>query len=580
MHLETTLTETLQRGPVYVLGSGLSHDGASCLMRDGVIVVGIEKERLTRRKHDGFNDNLTANYCLEAAGITWEDVALVVDTETFNPEDALERQLRAGRQIPSSVRRVSISHHLAHAYSAAGPAGVDESIVVVVDGRGDSASACLDLPPEHPLAGAEDAFETVSIYHWARARLTPLFKELSPARDASDRGLLRLASLQHSVGEYFSAVSRHVFGSYFTEGKLMGLAPFGNPSRHPPGLAFEDGRLKVFSPSRPTAQEEKDGGFARREDDFFYYADLAARAQQDVESAITGIFQFARALRPTEFACYAGGVALNAVANAKVAQDLGYRRLFVQPAAGDNGLAVGCCYYGWHEVLERESSCTSPWSTFLGRVYQDTEIERALQPYIRDGAFSIVASGNIARSAAELLAAGLVIGWFQGGSEFGPRALGHRSILGDPRRPGMQDFINRAVKRREDFRPFAPAVTSAAAGTFFEGAMPSPYMTFVAGVRQEWRAVLPAVTHVDGSARLQTVDPEQNLAFHQLLTEFGRITGIPVLLNTSFNGRSMPIVETPQEAVAMFASSPLHALAAGNLLVVKSPDTQAPAVPE
>jgi len=144
----------------------------------------------------------------------------------------------------------------------------------------------------------------------------------------------------------------------------------------------------------------------------------------------------------------------------------------------------------------------------------------------------------------------------------------------------MQDFINRAVKRREDFRPFAPAVTSAAAGTFFEGAMPSPYMTFVAGVRQEWRAVLPAVTHVDGSARLQTVDPEQNPAFHQLLTEFGRITGIPVLLNTSFNGRSMPIVETPQEAVAMFASSPLHALAAGNLLVVKSPDTQAPAVPE
>ncbi|MBN9499306.1 MAG: transferase [Alphaproteobacteria bacterium] len=549
-------------------------------MRDGVIVVGIEKERLTRRKHDGFNDNLTAKYCLEAAGITWEDVALVVDTETFNPEDALEHHLRSGRQIPPSVRRVSISHHLAHAYSAAGPAGVDESIVVVVDGRGDGASACLDLPPEHPLTGATDLFETISIYHWARAQLTPLFKEFSPTRDASDNDLLRLASLQNSVGEYFAAVSRHVFGSYFSEGKLMGLAPFGNTSRHPPGLVFEDGKLKVFSPSRLIAQKEKDAGFARREGDFFYYADLAARAQQDVERVIIDIFRFAQTLQPTEYACYAGGVALNAVANAKVAQELGYRRLFVQPAAGDNGLAVGCCYYGWHKILERESSCAGPWSTFLGRVYSDSDIERALQPYIRDGAFRLFTSDRIARSAAELLATGHVIGWFQGGSEFGPRALGHRSILGDPRRPGMQDFINRAIKRREDFRPFAPAVISSSAETFFEGATSSPYMTFVAKVKQKWRTILPAVTHVDGSARLQTVAPEQNPAFHQLLTEFGLITGIPILLNTSFNGRSMPIVETPQEAIAMFASSPLHALAIGNRLVVKSSDIQAPAVPE
>ena len=569
-----------RKKPTYILGSGLSHDGASCLMRDGVIIVGIEKERLTRRKHDGFNDDLTASYCLEAAGITWDDVSLIVDTETFNQDEIIERQLRAGRQIPSSVRRVSISHHLAHAYSAVGPAGVDDAVVVVIDGRGDGVSVCLDLPPDYPLVGADDAFETVSVYHWTQNRLTPMFKDFSPTCEASNKDLLRLASLQHSVGEYFSAVSRHVFGSYFTEGKLMGLAPFGNSSSHTPGLIFQGGRLKVLSPSPLAAQEEKDGGFAQRGDDFFYYADLAARAQHDVENVVSDIFRFARALRPTDLACYAGGVALNAVANTKVAHESGFANLFVQPAAGDNGLAVGCCYYGWHEILKQEINCPNPWSTFLGRVYPNAEVERALQSYIRDGAFRIVASGTITQSAAEMLAAGLVIGWFQGGSEFGPRALGHRSILGDPRRRGMQDFINRAIKQREDFRPFAPAVTSAAARTFFEGATSSPYMTFVARVKQEWRAALPAVTHVDGSARLQTVDPEQNPMFHQLLTEFGRITGVPVLLNTSFNGRSMPIVEAPQEAVAMFASSPLHALAVGDLLVVKSPDLQAPAVPE
>lgn len=572
------MAESLERQPVYILGSGLSHDGSSCLMRDGVIIVGIEKERITRRKHDGFNDNLTMAYCLDAAGITWEDVALVVDTETFNPGDALEQHLRAGRNIPSTVRRISISHHLAHAYSAAGASGIDDSIVVVIDGRGDSAAVCIDLPDK--LAVPEEQFETVSIYYWDGAHLTTLFKEFSKERESSEMGLLRLASLQDSIGEFYSAISRHVFGSYFTEGKLMGLAPFGNPISHPPGLAVQNGRIRVIKPSPFTAQKNKDSKFSQLASDFFYYADLAARAQQDVECAVLDIFRFAHSIQPTDSACYAGGVALNAVANARIAEDLGYSKLFVQPAAGDSGLAVGCCFYGWHVVMKGLRHPSSAWSAFLGRTYSEAEIQQALRPYIHDGVLLVVESTNVAKSAAQLLASGFVLGWFQGGSEFGPRALGHRSILGDPRRPGMQDFINHAVKRREDFRPFAPAVKAGAVETFFEGVTLSPYMTFVARVKEPWRAVLPAITHVDGSARIQTVEYGQNPEFHDLLTEFEQVTGIPILLNTSFNGRAMPIVETPKEAIEMLTTSPLHALVIGKTLVVKASEQQVSAVPE
>lgn len=565
--------------PTYVLGTGLSHDGSSCLMRDGEIVVGIEKERITRKKHDGFNDKLTLEYCLEAEGISWGDVDLLVENNTKNRFELEDQRLRLGRDIPEFVPRVNISHHLAHAYSAAGASPFSETTVVVIDGRGSSLDNCVEVTPRVlpsdvrsvPTNYLDELFEKASVYFFQDGRMETVFKDFSPLLSGSfDRVTFPLAppTMEHSVGEFYGGVSHYVFGKNFQEGKLMGLAPYGRPGAFVgDGFVLRDGRAFVNYGDPSNVSSELYGGFYERPERFQTYSDLAYWAQQEVEKALLYLVRAAHSLAPSANLSYAGGLALNAVANRRLFKETPFDNIFIQSAAGDNGIALGCCYYGWLEVLKRGPVEHNGMSAF-GRRYDAERCSAAVSSL--GSACTVTEPESIAGAAAELLAGGSVVGWFQGPSEFGPRALGFRSILADPRRAEMQDFINREVKLREDFRPFAPSVTEEDAAVYFEDEFESPYMILVMKTRPEWRGRIPAVVHRDGTARVQTVSQRMNPLYHSLLKEFQRFSGIPVLLNTSFNRRGMPIVETPEQAVKFFIESELHALALGRYLVTKN----------
>lgn len=556
--------------PVYVLGTGLSHNGSAVLLKDGRVCVGIEKERITRRKHDGGNDSDAVRYCLEAEGITLADLTLIVQSANFDvpPRDRfLGPRPFAGTSHPPLV---TISHHLAHAWSAAGTSPFDSCAILVVDGCGSPLEQCTDLAgailPNADLTAPDAAMwcEKDSFYHFDSRRMTALVKDFSPLDTATDA--LRMQTTRHSIGGFYSAVSHYVFGNLDDVGKLMGLAPYGRPGAVG-RTAFEvrDGRIFVTTDWKAVLDRPASGYQAFRAD-FQYYADIAFWAQREVEGAIAALFRDRLALFPAGQVCYAGGVALNAVANARLLNDDVVRQLYMEPAAGDNGIALGCAYHGWIEVLGRDK-VAHDGSTCFGRTYGPAAIEAALAGAPAD--WQITRPEALAEQVAALLAEGKTVGWFQGGSEFGPRALGRRSILAHPGIPGIGDHINADIKFREDFRPFAPAILPEHAAACFESGRDSPYMILVDRTRPEHAEALRNVTHVDGTARVQTVDRGWNPDFAALIAAFHARTGIPALLNTSFNRRGMPMVERPEEAVALFAETALDALALQDVLVTK-----------
>jgi carbamoyltransferase len=570
--------------PTYVLGTGLSHDGSVCLLVDGVVTYAIEKERLTRVKHDGGNDRLAMEYVLDAAGITLEDVAVVVQNENFGMFRSGNTRYRGEpRMITDATETVTISHHLAHAYSAFGACPFDETAVLVVDGCGNAYEDCLDTSPGTLLGdvpgGLEHLyFEKDSYYSAAGRDLTTVAKDFSPW---GARGWpVSPASTLHSLGGLYRAFSEYVFGAFDDAGKLMGLAPYGRLGRfEEPLFDLSEGRTFVRRESLRTFTTP---ALSRSEltERFEYFADVARWVQHELERALLYVVQD----RYTRFAssnlAYAGGVALNAVANGRILRETGVERLFVQPAAGDNGLALGCAYYGWLQVLGRER-VRPTGAIHLGRTYPRARVRAALdsvhgrvevvEPASPAGINGVDAVDVVERTA-RLLAMGKVVGWYQGGAEFGPRALGHRSILAHPGIPGLRDHINRRIKFREDFRPFAPSVIAEEAGRFFDcEGYDSPYMILVFGVRTEWRERLCNVVHADGSARLHTVTRDGDPTYHRLLTTFSGLSGLPVLLNSSLNKRGMPIVETPEEALALFLDGDLDALVLDDTLVMKAP---------
>ena len=558
--------------PTYVLGTGLSHDGSSCLLQDGRVVVAIEKERLTRRKHDGGNDQATVRYCLEAAGVRPEELSLVVQAANFE-KDSIQRHRYHGRRLFApdlEVPFVTLSHHLAHAWSAVGMAAFTACNVLVIDGAGSPVDHCRDEldPAQRQYWEAQIGLhcEKDSYYHFDGKKLVPLLKDFSPLNLQGDaRAPLRLPTNTHSIGGLYSAASHYCFGGMDDAGKLMGLAPYGRDTyKGRPLFRLEDGRVAVdYSQLAPFAEPARNHAeFKAR---FQHYADIARWVQRETERAVLYLMQSRLALHPHANLAYAGGVALNAVTNAAILRSGLVERLYVQPAAGDNGLALGCAFYGWREVLGRELVEHDP-SVFFGRLYPDTAIASALAAH---AGVRWTRRDDIVPAAAELLAAGKVLAWFQGGAEFGPRALGHRSILADPRLPDIARRINRDIKLREDFRPFAPAVLPEAAERFFEHAWDSPHMILIDRIRPEWKERLAGVVHGDGPCRVQTVDAGWNPQFAELLRAFGDRTGIPMLLNTSLNRRGMPIVETPAEALDFLVTSALDALAIGDYLVEK-----------
>lgn len=562
--------------PIYILGTGLSHNGSAVLLKDGRVCVGIEKERLSRVKHDGGNDTLAIQYCLDAEGITLKDITLVVQCANF---DIPERNQFKGKRIfadNNSPEIVNISHHLAHAYSAVGTSPFQECAVMVIDGCGSPLHQFLALHPEQKKYVSQSILDTIemvcekdSFYHFDGKQLTPLLKDFSPMAKSAD-SVFSMPTTQHSIGGFYAAVSNYVFGDMDDVGKLMGLAPFGKSGIFDfDAFEFKEGNLFVNEGWKNQFTDPSQG-YDYFKSHFDYYANVARWAQEQVEKAILKCITNRLERFPHENLCYTGGVALNAVANAKLTDSNIAKNIYFEPAAADNGLALGCAYYGWLEYLKMPK-VEHDGSTCFGKQYSNEEIDSAFQKdeYQKYSPVLFDNENKLLSYCAEKLADGKTIGWFQSGSEFGPRSLGRRSILAHPGIENMKDHINRNIKFREDFRPFAPAVLKDKVGEYFEKSRNSPYMILIDKTRPEHLGTLRNVTHANGSARVQTVEESWNPRFAGLLTEFYKQTGIAVLMNTSLNKKGMPIVETPEEAMHLFEITALDVLVIEKYVIEK-----------
>lgn len=574
-HNQYTDQHSVATQPIYVLGTGLSHDGSACILKDGKIAVGIEKERLTRQKHDGGNDTAAVRYCLDALGIGIADLSLVVQCANFEKDIAPDRY-QGTRLFPADFPVVTLSHHLAHAWSAVAGSPFRESNVLVIDGAGSPADQCTDWPDEavrdHWLSLAQTGFycEKDSFYHFDGQQLHCLYKDFSENRlYEQPAGSIRMPTNYHSIGGVYAAASHYCFSNLDDAGKLMGLAPYGRDTYTGQAIfRLEEGIVTVQHDAF-LALQQPSNGYEMFKSNFRHYADVARWVQKEAEKAVLYTARSRMALHPHDNLCYAGGVALNAVANARLLKEGIVKNLYMQPAAGDNGLSIGCAFYGWSQLLNREIPEEKPRTVFFGKQYSREEVRTMLKAHPQQDRFSWTQAPDFVAQAAALLASGKVIAWYQGGAEFGPRALGHRSILADPRRKDIQQHINAHIKFREDFRPFAPAVPAEEAQHYFVQGWESPYMILVDAIREEWKGVVPGIVHVDGSCRVQTVTGSDHPLFHELLKRFKEETGIAVLVNTSFNRRGMPIVETPVEALDFFLSCALDVLVLEDTIVTK-----------
>ena len=570
----------------YVLGlNTYDHDVSACLLRDGDIAYAIAKERITRVKHaSGFYKEVV-DYCLNAEGISIADVDLVVRNCYILPVEEMEKRLLnqdapgfMGEQerslaakdplyLSRSNKVVTVSHHLAHAYSAFAACPFDEGVVMVVDGVG---SYSADVTEEYPPADKTDplARESESYYKFSGSKIEALKKVwLEPCRGFLSDEFFNMAGL----GALYSRASSYIFGDWNKCGELMGLAPYGRRGRMQPLLHIENGVLTV-----PVWSEElkepwlfESGNDWEKSPSMQHWKDLAWRVQDDTETVLLARAKWLRETTDAKNLCIAGGVGLNCVANGRIAREAGFENVWIQPAAGDDGIAIGCAYYGYL-ALEKKPRASVIKHAYFGKPYSDADVRGATDKTLIRLVTKSTQSDNISRDTAKALAAGKIIGWFQGGSEFGPRALGNRSIIADPRSAEMKDILNRRVKFRQAFRPFAPIVLAEREDEIFEGGHDSPYMLLAKPVRPEWKDKIPSIVHVDGTARVQTVRQETNPPLYRLLKEFEALTGVPVLLNTSFNVKGEPIVETPRNAVECFLNTDIDYLALHDLLISKS----------
>jgi carbamoyltransferase len=569
-----------------VLGVYLAHDLSACLLRDGEIVCHIEEERLTRVKHGtpvsvrglwktfhgkfGYFPWASVRHCLEAAGIGLEEVDVIA-----LPEGATSRAaasllpVRGDQKIYYSEEPAGGVHHYRHALSTFFGSSFESAAVLVTDGDG-SFNA--------------DGHEAESGYHFhgRDGRYTDVFKnryKLTPLADGT-AVMGGLGWTYENVSAILGFVDTH-FGDMADPGKTMGLAPYGRPGALPePAWIRSDGFRLDFSRffawlessglSRLIKFDDRSRALIQNERDVPQYAaDLAWRVLHELERAVLELAGRLHDATGERNLCLAGGVALNSVANGLIVARGPFEQVFIQPAAADNGQAIGIAYQA-HLALGGGRTIAPIRHAFGGRAYGDEEIRALLDDCELDHE-ELPGDEALAQSAAARLDAGAIVGWFQGGSEYGPRALGHRSILADPRPAAMKNRLNYRVKFREPFRPFAPSVLAERASEVFELRGPAPYMLVVAPVREAWRARVPAITHVDGTARVQTVDRAVDPRYHALISAFAARTGVPLVLNTSFNLRGMPIVETPRDALQCFLYTEMDVLYLGRFEVVMPP---------
>jgi carbamoyltransferase len=592
----------------YILGiSGLYHDSAAALICEGDIVAGAQEERFTRIKHDSSFPTKAIAYCLKQAEVTLNQIDYVVfyDKPLLKFERLLETYLAVSPRGFSSFRKaipiwlreklflkdliikelkvfdnqidqekiLFSEHHFSHAASAYYPSPFQEALVLTLDGVGEWATTTVAI-------GRGPSLEIVKELHFP-----------------------------HSLGLLYSAFTYYTgFKVNSGEYKVMGLAPYGNPVYKDLIInkiidLKEDGTFKLdqkyFSYTSGLTMTNKKfselfGHPVRKPDTeelTQFHMDIAASIQAVTEEIVLRLTRSLALEYGISNLCLAGGVALNCVANGKVLRDKAFKEIWVQPAAGDAGGAIGAALAAWHHEFKKPRVTPTKDSmkgSYIGPDFSDSEIISELS---RVGAvFEILDDIDVIDKTAEALADGKAVGWFQGRMEFGPRSLGGRSILGDPRSESMQKNLNLKVKYRESFRPFAPSVLYDHASTWFELDTDSPYMLMVASIKKSLRiemtsdekelfgieklnikrSQIPAITHVDYSARIQTVHPETNSRYYDLISRFHHYTGCPIVVNTSFNVRGEPIVNSPTDAYKCFMGTGLDVLSIGNLYLKKS----------
>lgn len=581
------------------------HDAAAALLRDGLLVAAAEEERFTRKKHDYNFPQHAIDFCLRAGGICPADLDYVAFFE--KPFAKFERILLTTMQtFPYShrvfgeamitwlgdklwikhliQRRLGISpskilfseHHLSHAASAFFCSPFEEAAVLTVDGVGEWTTASLGIGKDTEIK---------------------LFKEIR---------------FPHSLGLLYSAFTAFL-GFEVNEGeyKVMGMAPFGTPrykdkvykliriyrdgsfeldmdyfSFHRSTNTMFNGKFEQLfgSPRDPKANfftldsgypsyfGAKPGNYGELAKQNQHYADVAASIQAVTEEALLEMAQYVHKETGLKKLCMAGGVALNSVANGKILRETPFEEIYVQPSAGDGGGALGAALYAYHMVLGKPRKFVMEHA-YWGEEYGSGEIESFLKEKgVRH--HRLDNEGKMIELVVDRLQAGKVVGWFQGRFEWGPRALGNRSILADPRRADMKDIVNVKIKFREPFRPFAPSVLAERTEEYFvlpeaPRHYPARFMLYVVDVRAEKREMIPAITHVDGTGRLQTVSEDVSPGYYRLIKSFEQATGVPLVLNTSFNLKGEPIVNTPQEAFRTFTLSGMDVLALGEHLIEK-----------
>jgi carbamoyltransferase len=560
----------MSRDLPWILGLSASHNGAACLLRGDEIFVAVQEERLTRVKRQwiyGAAQSLAVNYCLGFAGIQPRDLSAIALSVTGSAR-APQHNLQLNPLVTSAGKRPRtfvVPHHYAHAVSAFATSGFADSAILVVDGVGSPVEDMFEVERKVFTKNVEHGSEVISLYSAAGTSLVPLEKypvEYGAWLTQRSTGMPQFGSL----GGMYSAVAEQIFGNAMEAGKVMGLAPFGFPEIPVDAFfAINKGNLD-FRNCLPERFAHNDRWPLRQDE----YQNLAASVQVALEEALLFLVRRLRKFQSSQNLCYAGGVALNSVANERIIRHSGFRQVHITPAAEDSGAAIGAAYYAFWQLTGKNSqrqiihdACGQPYST--------ETISQAVEKTGERGIRSVPTNDPIS-DAADLLREGKVIGWFDGRSEIGPRALGQRSILCDPRRASHKDVLNRKVKKREAFRPFAPSILCEEVANWFEidGTNPnSPFMLRVCSFKSGKKELVPAVVHVDGTGRLQTLTKEANGNFYELVQRFYRKTGIPLLLNTSFNIAGSPIVETPADAIACLLGTELDCCVFADQIVFK-----------
>lgn len=552
------------------------HDSSACVVTDGELLVALEEERFTRSKHSREFPKKSVLKCLDIAGLKTSDIDHIA--VSIAPDKDLFKKLtyavklttkawpfikhefigtylkqRAFWQWYNSIwgskargpKVHFIEHHLSHVAGSYFVSPYDKAALLSLDGSGEWSTAMLGV---------------------AHGNVIDCFNE---------------SLFPNSLGSFYEAATEFCgFKPNYDEGKTMGLAPFGNPDTFysivekmvdvsPQGdiqidlsyFEFQNeghrrcGRkfYQTFGKPRKSSEPFED-----------HHHDVAAAFQKVLEDKVLQLCRILEAKTDADYLVIAGGVALNSVMNGRIVRETRFKDVYVMPAAGDNGTCIGAAYYLYNGILKNEKRFHHD-NPYLGTEYSREEIRAVLD----ECKLSYEESDNICADTAKLLREGNILGWFQGKMEIGPRALGNRSIIADPSLPGMKDKINAEVKHREAYRPFAPSSPAEHKSDFFDIDVNAPFMLKVCDVKEDKKAVIPAITHVDGSARLQTVHHNTNARYHEMINEFGKLSGVPVILNTSFNIMGEPIVESPLHAIRCFFSTGLDILILGDFIIRK-----------